>query len=143
MQMNEQIAMHTTRPTKTLKKSNSSKDSLSYKKEKEKKKRIRNPCSTINQNLRSLTAQLQPKRVLRRLPVPPNPLATRQILVLHILLVALPLVRVFGDVLHAFGGFAVRAADGTCDVADGGLEGFVEDLADGVADDAEEALGCG
>ena len=40
MQMNEQIAMHTTRPTKTLKKSNSSKDSLSYKKEKEKKREL-------------------------------------------------------------------------------------------------------
>ena len=34
----------------------------------------------------------------------------------------------------------MRAADGTCDVADGGLEGLVEDLADGVADDAEETL---
>lgn len=35
----------------------------------------------------------------------------------------------------------MRAADGACDVADGGLEGFVEDLADWVADDAEETLG--
>lgn len=73
----------------------------------------------------------------------PDPLATRQILVLHILLVALPFVCVFGDVRHAFGGFAVRASDRTGDVADGGLEGFVEDLADWVADDAEEALESG
>lgn len=62
---------------------------------------------------------------------------------MNILLVALPLVRVLGDVLHAFGGFAVGFSDGACDVADGGFEGFVEDLADGVADDTEETLGCG
>lgn len=84
--------------------------------------------------------RLQPKRVLRRLPIPPNPLPTRQILILHIRLLALPLVRVLGDFLHALGGFAWRAADGACDVADGGLEGLFEDLADWVADDAEETL---
>ena len=87
--------------------------------------------------------RLQPKRILRRLPIPPNPLATGQVLVLYILLVALPFVRVFGDIRHAFGGFAVRASNRTGDVADGGLEGFVKDLADWVADDAEEALGGG
>ena len=87
-----------------------------------------------------MPVRLQPKRVLRRLPVPSNPLSARQILVLHVLLVALPLVGVLGDILHAFGGFAVRAADGARDVADGGLEGFVEDLADWVADDTEETL---
>ena len=101
-------------------------------------------AQSINQNLCSLAVRrLQPKRVLRRLPVPSNPLSAGQILVLYVLLIALPLVGVLGDILHAFGGFAVRAADGARDVADGGLEGFVEDLADGVADDAEEALGCG
>lgn len=95
----------------------------------------------INQNLCSLAVRrLQPKRVLRRLPVPSNPLSAREVLVLHILLVALPLVRVLGDVLHAFGGFAVRAADGASDVADGGFEGFFEDLAYWIADDAEETL---
>ena len=98
-------------------------------------------AQSINQNLCSLAVRrLQPKRVLRRLPVPSNPLATRQVLVLNILLVALPLVRVLRDVLHAFGGFAVGFTDGACDVADGGLEGFVEDLADGVTDDAEKTL---
>lgn len=42
--------------------------------------------------------------------------------------------------MHAFGGFAVGTADSACDVADGGLEGFLEHLADWVADDAEETL---
>ena len=87
-----------------------------------------------------MARRLQPKRILRRLPVSPDPLSTGQVLVFHIRLLALPLVRVFGDVLHTFGGFAVRTADGACDVADGGLEGFLEDLADWVAHDAEETL---
>lgn len=101
-------------------------------------------CARSNRNpLLTQATPLQPKRILRRLPIPPNPFATRQILILHILLVALPLVRVLSDFLHTFGGFARGAADGACDVADGGLESFVEDLADWVADDAEEALCCG
>lgn len=91
----------------------------------------------------SVTVRLQPKRVLRRLPVPSNPLSARQILVLHILLVALPFVGVLGNILHAFGGFAVRAADGARDMANGGLESFIEDLADWIADDTEETLCCG
>jgi hypothetical protein len=42
--------------------------------------------------------------------------------------------------LHTLSGFARRTADGACDVADGGLESFLENLADWVADDTEETL---
>ena len=113
-------------------------NSLSYK-ERQNRNKKEIQVQSKNTNL-PLTKRLQPQRILRRLPIAPNPLAARQILVLHIFLVALPFVRVLRDFLHAFGGFTGRAADGACDVADGGLEGFVEDLADWVADDAEETL---
>lgn len=42
--------------------------------------------------------------------------------------------------MHTLGGFAVRAADGACDVADGGFQSLLEDLANWVADDTEETL---
>jgi hypothetical protein len=83
---------------------------------------------------------LQPKRVLRCLPVSSNTLAARQVFVRNILLVALPLKLIFGALLHARCGFASRYADTSCELADGGLETFLEHLSDGVADDAEEAL---
>ena len=134
------IAMHTRSPSNSLKEtqqqniSHKTKNLLSYKKGKT--NILKPPYYSAK-----IKIGLQPKRILRRLPIAPNPLATRQVLVLHILLVTLPLVRVLRDFLHAFGGFAGGTADGACDVADGGLEGFVEDLADWVADDAEETLG--
>ena len=113
---------------------NNSSNTLYHTRRKKEKKKLH------AQSNMPLATRLQSKRVLRRLAVPSNPLATRQILVLNILLVALPLVGVSGDILHAFGCFAVGAADGACDVADGGSEGFVERLADGVADNTEETL---
>jgi len=139
------IAMHTRPPTKCLKKANNKISPTQQLAIIQSKKESKAACSNkpnpdhLGGNQRY--PALQPKRILRRLPIPPNPLATRQIFVLYILLVALPLVSVFGDVGHALGGFAVRTSDRAGDVADGGLEGFVEDLADWVADDAEETLG--
>lgn len=47
---------------------------------------------------------------------------------------------VANGVLHALGSFASGFADAAGDVTDGGFEGFVEDLAERVADDGEEAL---
>lgn len=43
-------------------------------------------------------------------------------------------------VLYPLGGFASGFADAAGDVADGRFEGFVEHLAERVADDGEEAL---
>jgi hypothetical protein len=115
------------------------------------------PCNAIIQTQKKATAKainstnsrnpstkyhsLQPKRVLRRLPVSSNAFAAGQVFVRNILLVALPLELVFGALLHARCGFASWSADASGDVADGGLESFLEHLADGVAYDAEEALG--
>jgi hypothetical protein len=59
---------------------------------------------------------------------------------LHVLLVALPLELVFGALLHARCGFASWSADASGELADSGPDCFLEHLADGVADDAEEAL---
>jgi hypothetical protein len=138
MQTNEQNAMHNLLLSVVSKKNNSNKTATTQKHAIIQEKT--GSCSIHQQNLATQEVHLQPKRILRRLPIPPNPLPTRQVLVFHIRLLALPLVRVLGDFLHALGGFAGRAADGACDVADGGLESLFENLSDWVADDAEKTL---
>jgi hypothetical protein len=138
MQMNEQIAMH--KSLLSLASGKQQQQNLSHAST---RYHTRNPHKIEAQITREAnSARLQPKRILRRLPVSPNSLPTRQILIFHIRLLALPLVRILGNNLHTLGSFAVRPADGACDVADGGLESFLENLADWIADDTEETLCC-
>lgn len=86
------------------------------------------------------TSSSQSKRILGSLPVASNSLSAGQILVLYVRLLAFPLVCIADSVLHALGSFSSGFADAAGDVADGGFEGFVEHLAQGIADDGEEAL---
>jgi hypothetical protein len=106
------------------------------------KKPLQKPSTAVVQkNPSTRNRSLQPKRVLGGLPVPSNALAARQVLVFHILLVALVLEFFFGVFLHGCCGFASRYAHTSGELADRGPQTFLEHLADGVADDAEEALG--
>lgn len=94
----------------------------------------------INQTKAPLPPLLQTQRVLSRLPIPTNPLSTRRVLLLHILLVVLPLVGISYGVNDFLRSLAGGAADLSGNVADRGFESFVEDLAKGVADDAQGSL---
>jgi len=81
----------------------------------------------------------QPQGVLRRLSVPSDPLTARQVFILDILLLALPLVSVASGVLYPLGSFAGWLSDLASDLAHGGLESCLETAAYGVADVVEEA----